>query len=118
MPALAPQIMTTPHSGIRRMVEMAGTVDEPLLLVSGDPNFATPAHIVAGAAAAAYAGATLSFGPEYLIPKPFDPRLILELPPAVAEAAMKSGVACSRPAARTKKCWPRSSCVTGSDEQA
>lgn len=58
MPALAPQILTTPHSGIRRMVEMAGTVDEPLLLVSGDPNFATPPHIVAGAAAAAYGGAT------------------------------------------------------------
>ncbi|HLR78878.1 MAG TPA: NADP-dependent malic enzyme, partial [Burkholderiaceae bacterium] len=43
--------------------------------------------------AAAYGGHDLSFGPEYLIPKPFDPRLIVRIAPAVAEAAMKSGVA-------------------------
>ena len=46
--------------------------------------------------AAAYAGATLSFGPEYLIPKPFDPRLMIKIAPAVARAAKASGVA-SRP---------------------
>lgn len=43
--------------------------------------------------AAAYAGATLSFGPEYLIPKPFDPRLMMKIAPAVALAAAASGVA-------------------------
>ncbi|MGA1287512.1 MAG: NADP-dependent malic enzyme [Rubrivivax sp.] len=43
--------------------------------------------------AAAYAGATLSFGPEYLIPKPFDPRLMIKIAPAVARAAAESGVA-------------------------
>ncbi len=43
--------------------------------------------------AAAYAGATLSFGPEYLIPKPFDPRLMMMIAPAVARAAADSGVA-------------------------
>jgi malate dehydrogenase (oxaloacetate-decarboxylating)(NADP+) len=43
--------------------------------------------------AAAYAGATLSFGPEYLIPKPFDPRLMMKIAPAVARAAADSGVA-------------------------
>ena len=43
--------------------------------------------------AAAYLGEKLAFGPEYLIPKPFDPRLILEIAPAVAKAAMDSGVA-------------------------
>ncbi|MEW6099454.1 MAG: NADP-dependent malic enzyme [Pseudomonadota bacterium] len=43
--------------------------------------------------AAAYAGATLSFGPEYLIPKPFDPRLMIRIAPAVAKAAADSGVA-------------------------
>jgi malate dehydrogenase (oxaloacetate-decarboxylating)(NADP+) len=43
--------------------------------------------------AAAYAGATLSFGPEYLIPKPFDPRLMIKIAPAVAQAAADSGVA-------------------------
>jgi malate dehydrogenase (oxaloacetate-decarboxylating)(NADP+) len=46
--------------------------------------------------AAAYAGVTLSFGPEYLIPKPFDPRLMIKIAPAVALAAAASGVA-SRP---------------------
>jgi malate dehydrogenase (oxaloacetate-decarboxylating)(NADP+) len=43
--------------------------------------------------ASAYPGQELSFGPEYLIPKPFDPRLILVIAPAVAKAAMESGVA-------------------------
>jgi malate dehydrogenase (oxaloacetate-decarboxylating)(NADP+) len=43
--------------------------------------------------AAAYVGATLSFGPEYLIPKPFDPRLMMRIAPAVAKAAEDSGVA-------------------------
>ena len=43
--------------------------------------------------AAAYAGTTLSFGPEYLIPKPFDPRLMMKIAPAVARAAAESGVA-------------------------
>ncbi len=42
---------------------------------------------------AAYGTEELSFGPEYLIPKPFDPRLILTVAPAVAKAAMDSGVA-------------------------
>ncbi|HPT49153.1 MAG TPA: NADP-dependent malic enzyme [Accumulibacter sp.] len=48
--------------------------------------------------AMAYPGQELSFGPEYLIPKPFDPRLITTVAPAVAEAAMSSGVA-TRPIA-------------------
>lgn len=42
---------------------------------------------------AAYGGDEIKFGPDYLIPKPFDPRLIMKLAPAVAEAAMQSGVA-------------------------
>ena len=41
----------------------------------------------------AYGLQELKFGPEYLIPKPFDPRLLVELAPAVAKAAMDSGVA-------------------------
>ena len=43
--------------------------------------------------ASAYGDQELSFGPEYLIPKPFDPRLIVQIAPAVAKAAMDSGVA-------------------------
>ena len=43
--------------------------------------------------AAAYSGEQLAFGPEYLIPKPFDPRLMMKIAPAVAQAAADSGVA-------------------------
>ncbi len=43
--------------------------------------------------AAAYAGEQLAFGPEYLIPRPFDPRLMMKIAPAVAKAAADSGVA-------------------------
>lgn len=43
--------------------------------------------------ASAYGGQELSFGREYIIPKPFDPRLILKIAPAVAKAAMETGVA-------------------------
>jgi malate dehydrogenase (oxaloacetate-decarboxylating)(NADP+) len=43
--------------------------------------------------AAAYLGEQLAFGPEYVIPKPFDPRLMMKIAPAVAQAAADSGVA-------------------------
>ena len=49
-----------------------------------------PAH---SSVAQAYGGRKLSFGPEYIIPTPFDPRLIVEIAPAVAKAAMDSGIA-------------------------
>src|SRR5207237_646890 len=48
--------------------------------------------------ALAYGIETISFGPEYIIPRPFDPRLIARVAPAVAQAAMESGVA-TRPIA-------------------
>jgi len=43
--------------------------------------------------AAAYAGKEMKYGAEYIIPSPFDPRLITDIPPAVARAAMETGVA-------------------------
>ena len=43
--------------------------------------------------AAAYHGGHLKFGPDYIIPSPFDPRLIWYIPPFVAQAAMDTGVA-------------------------
>jgi len=43
--------------------------------------------------ATAYGDSEMAFGPEYIIPKPFDPRLIVKIAPAVAQAAMDSGVA-------------------------
>jgi malate dehydrogenase (oxaloacetate-decarboxylating)(NADP+) len=54
-----------------------------------DLAMAEPSEIVAKA----YGDQPLTFGPDFLIPKPFDPRLIYEIAPAVAKAAMDSGVA-------------------------
>jgi malate dehydrogenase (oxaloacetate-decarboxylating)(NADP+) len=51
------------------------------------------AQMESGDLASAYAGDPPTFGPEYLIPRPFDPRLLVMLAPAVALAAMESGVA-------------------------
>src|SRR5215469_9305301 len=59
-----------------------------------DLALAEPSDVVS----AAYGEAPLTFGPDYIIPKPFDPRLILEIAPAVAKAAMESSVA-TRPIA-------------------
>ncbi|MEK9672042.1 MAG: NADP-dependent malic enzyme [Rhodospirillaceae bacterium] len=49
--------------------------------------------VVPGEVDAAYAGTRLSYGPDYLIPTPFDPRLIVAVPKAVAQAAMDTGIA-------------------------
>ncbi|HZH44806.1 MAG TPA: NADP-dependent malic enzyme [Lysobacter sp.] len=51
------------------------------------------ARMEASDLAAAYGGEVPTFGPEYLIPRPFDPRLLMMLAPAVAQAAMDSGIA-------------------------
>ena len=71
----------------------ATTINEPMKLAAvnaiADLAHAEQSDLVA----AAYGTETLSFGPEYLIPKPFDPRLIVKIAPAVARAAMDSGVA-------------------------
>jgi len=58
MPRLAPHVLTTPHSGIRRMADIAAQAVDPVVLVGGDPNFTTPQHIIDSAAQAASAGAT------------------------------------------------------------
>jgi malate dehydrogenase (oxaloacetate-decarboxylating)(NADP+) len=61
------------------------------------------------AVAAAYAGEDLSFGPDYIIPKPFDPRLMAAIAPAVAKAA--AGIRRRRPPDRRhgayRERWPR-----------
>jgi malate dehydrogenase (oxaloacetate-decarboxylating)(NADP+) len=71
----------------------ASCINEPMKLAAvnaiADLALAEQSDIVAQA----YGHENLSFGPEYLIPKPFDPRLILKIAPAVAMAAMQSGVA-------------------------
>src|SRR6202011_5435440 len=61
---------------------------------------------VSDVAASAYGDKRLRFGPDYLIPTPFDPRLIERIAPAVAKAAMDSGVA-TRPLADFEAYRPR-----------
>ena len=76
----------------------ATTINEAMKLAAvraiADLAMAEQSDIVA----AAYGADDVKFGPEYLIPKPFDPRLIVKIAPAVAKAAMESGVA-TRPIA-------------------
>jgi len=76
----------------------ATTINEPMK-VAAVRAIAELAHAEQSeVVTAAYGTEDLSFGPEYLIPKPFDPRLIIKVAPAVAQAAMDSGVA-TRPIA-------------------
>jgi malate dehydrogenase (oxaloacetate-decarboxylating)(NADP+) len=76
----------------------ATQINEPMKLAAvraiADLAMAEQSEIVANA----YDVQDLKFGPDYLIPKPFDPRLIVQIAPAVAQAAMDSGVA-TRPIA-------------------
>ena len=76
----------------------ATTINEAMKLAAvraiADLAMAEQSDIVA----AAYGIEDVKFGPEYLIPRPFDPRLIVKIAPAVAKAAMESGVA-TRPVA-------------------
>ncbi len=71
----------------------ATTINEEMKIAAveaiGDLTREEPSEAAAGA----YGGVTPRFGPDYLIPSPFDPRLILRVAPAVAKAAMESGVA-------------------------
>ena len=62
MPALAQVASTTPHSAIRTVGQLARSIPGALRLESGDPDFTTPEHIIAAAAAAARAGFT-HYGP-------------------------------------------------------
>jgi malate dehydrogenase (oxaloacetate-decarboxylating)(NADP+) len=76
----------------------ATTINEPMK-VAAVHAIADLAHAeVSDVVASAYGGQGLRFGPEYLIPTPFDPRLIERIAPTVAQAAMDSGVA-TRPLA-------------------
>src|SRR6202008_1240250 len=71
----------------------ATTINEPMKLAAVRA-IAELAHAEQSAIVAnAYGNQQVSFGPEYLIPRPFDPRLIVKIAPAVAKAAMDSGVA-------------------------
>ncbi len=72
----------------------ATAINEPMKLAAVEAIADLATEESSAEVVAAYGGRPWSFGPEYLIPKPFDPRLITRVAPAVAKAAMDSGVAC------------------------
>ena len=71
----------------------ATTINEEMKIAAAQAIAALAREDVPDEVAAAYRGARPVYGPEYIIPSPFDPRLISRVSAAVAEAAMKSGVA-------------------------
>ena len=71
----------------------ATTINEEMKIAAAEALAALAREDVPDEVAAAYRGVRPKFGPQYIIPVPFDPRLISEIPAAVARAAMESGVA-------------------------
>ncbi len=71
----------------------ATEINEAMKVAAVDAIAALARATASDVVVSAYGGATPVFGPTYIIPKPFDPRLILHVAPAVAKAAMDSGVA-------------------------
>jgi malate dehydrogenase (oxaloacetate-decarboxylating)(NADP+) len=71
----------------------ATTINEPMKVAAAEALAALAREDVPDEVDAAYSGRRLRYGPEYIIPVPFDPRLISAIPTAVAQAAMDSGVA-------------------------
>jgi malate dehydrogenase (oxaloacetate-decarboxylating)(NADP+) len=71
----------------------ATTINESMKVAAVEAIAALARAEASDVVASAYGGALSGFGPDYIIPKPFDPRLILHIAPAVARAAMESGVA-------------------------
>ena len=71
----------------------ASTINDAMKIAAAEALAALAREDVPDEVDAAYAGRRLRYGPEYIIPAPFDPRLITHVPMAVAKAAMDSGVA-------------------------
>jgi malate dehydrogenase (oxaloacetate-decarboxylating)(NADP+) len=70
----------------------ARAINDEMKVAAAEALAALAREDVPDEVAGAYSGRRLQFGPDYLIPTPFDPRLMSAVPPAVAEAAIKSGV--------------------------
>src|ERR1700761_632106 len=77
----------------RGALDVGATVINEAIILACVRAIAALAQMEAGDLAGAYGGDVPTFGPEYLIPRPFDPRLLVMLAPAIARAAMDSGVA-------------------------
>jgi len=77
----------------RGALDVGATVINEAMKLACVRAIAELARMEAGDLASAYGGDVPTFGPDYLIPRPFDPRLLVMLAPAIARAAMDSGVA-------------------------
>ena len=82
-----------PTSSAARWTCAPRTINEAMKIAAAEALAALAREDVPDEVAAAYRGARPVYGPDYIIPVPFDPRLISRVSSAVAEAAMKSGVA-------------------------
>ena len=71
----------------------ASTINDAMKIAAAEALASLAREDVPDEVAAAYSGERLTYGPDYIIPAPFDPRLIWAVPSAVAKAAMDSGVA-------------------------
>ena len=71
----------------------ATEINEPMKIAASKALAALAREEVPESVSRAYGGEKFSFGPDYIIPKPFDPRVLLWVAPAVAKAAMDTGVA-------------------------
>ncbi len=71
----------------------ASTINDAMKIAAAEAIAALAREDVPDEVAAAYSASRLRYGPDYILPKPFDPRLISRIPPAVARAAMETGVA-------------------------
>ena len=75
----------------------ARTINEEMKVAAAEALAALAREDVPDAVVSAYGGEPIQFGPEYVIPKPLDPRVLFEVAPAVARAAIESGVARRKP---------------------
>ena len=82
----------------------ATTVNDAMKIAAADALAALAREDVPDEAAAAYPGKRLQYGPDYIIPVPFDPRLVVKVPEAVARAAIRRPAAYS---ASMRRCRPR-----------
>ena len=71
----------------------ASTINEAMKIAAAKALAELAREDVPDQVAAAFLGRQVTYGPDYIIPAPFDPRLISHVPPAVAKAAMETGVA-------------------------
>src|SRR5262249_61868023 len=86
-------VLGFPYSFRGALDVRASTINDAMKIAAAESLAELAREDVPDEVAAAYSGERLLYGPDYIIPAPFDPRLIWAVPSAVAKAAMDSGVA-------------------------